>query len=163
MPSFIPSWEEIQELLNGIGFGDVVTAIIANIIFFSFIVAWKTFRAYIKDWRANRLENLEKRRANRLRILEERLKRYKTMKERPAKHFAALNVFGFFFLTFLIIRVNSSDLGLSASATIVISIIMIYAFARFIRFALLLVDPELLIERTKRKIAKKKSTSNSDH
>ncbi len=61
MPSFIPSWDEIQKLLIAIVYMDVVAAVIANIIISSFLDVLKTFRAYSKGRRANRLEVLRRR------------------------------------------------------------------------------------------------------
>ncbi len=152
MPSFIPPWEGIQIWLTGTVVGNIVLTVTITFIFYSFRAVWRIIRAYIKGRRANRLE-----------VLRRRLDYFQTMKERPAKHFATLNVYGFLFLTFLVIRVSSSDLALSASETFFVSIIMFFAFLIFAQTGLLLMHPNLFIKRTERKIAKfEESTRNSD-
>ena len=153
MPSFIPPWDEIENWLTNTPFGIISLQIIVAIILVSFRALWNNFPAYIKARRADRLE-----------VLRRRLDYFKRVKERPAKHFATLNVYGFLFLAFLVIRVSSSDLDLSVSEIFFVSIIMFYAFLIFARTGFLLMHPNFSIERAERKITKlEESTKNSDH
>lgn len=157
MPSFISSWEKSQIWLTGTVEGNIILTVTITFIFYLFRAVWRIIRPYFEGRRSDRfradpLEVLEPRRAYRLAVLKSRLKYFQTIKERPGRHLATLNVYGFLFLTFLVIRVGSSDLKLSNSDILFVSIIMFSAFVIFAKTGFLLMNLNYFIKKMQRKI-----------
>ena len=157
MPSFISSWGQTQIWLTTTVEGNFALTVTISFILYSFRAVWRIIRPYFKSRRAvplreDRLEVLKTRRAYRLAVLISRLVDFQTIKKKPAKDFATLNVYGFLFLTFLVIRVGSSDLKLSDSKTLFVSIIMFSAFLIFAKTGFLLMNLNYFIKRMRRKI-----------
>ncbi len=153
MQSLISSWDEIQNWLIDTPFGIVILGVFSIIIAQWFMAARGIFQAFTKGRRANRLE-----------VLARRLDYFERMKERSARRFAKLNVYGFVFLAFLVMRVSSLYLNLSFVEAFLVSFIMFYAFLTFAITGLLLMYPDFFIERTNRQISElEESTGNSDY